>query len=150
MYLLARVETADQWRILHAIRRKVLFDTGVFPYAYDENRPEDREHGHTPYLLLRSGEPIGVARLDVAGSAGIVRMVGITFEHQRQGHGRMMGNLIEAEAIRHKLLELRVNAYKDAVGFYEKLGWSEKIWDASELARLAPGNIQMVKTLALG
>jgi GNAT superfamily N-acetyltransferase len=148
MYLLAKVETAAQWRILHQIRRKVLFDTGVFPYTYDESRPEDREHGNTPYLLLLSGEPIGVARLDIAGFAGIARMVGILFEHQRQGHGRMMGNLIDAEAVRQRLTELRVNAYKDAVGFYEKLGWSPKIWDAVELSRLAPGNVQMVKTIA--
>ncbi|KQO49397.1 hypothetical protein ASF24_09655 [Methylobacterium sp. Leaf86] len=146
MYRLTKVESAEHWRDLHAIRRETLFETGVFPFVYDENRPEDRRSGNTPYLLLLDGKPIGVVRLDVHDSIGVVRLVGISAAWQRQGHGRALSDLIDEEAAAHGISELRVNAYKDAIGFYEKTGWVRQNWDADELSRLAPGNVQMIKT----
>lgn len=150
MYQLAKVESAEQWTVLHAIRREVLFDTGIMPFVYDEHRPEDRRAGNTPYLLMLNGEPIGVARLDISGPTCIVRLVGITMLRQREGHGRSLSNLIDAQAASQGVSELRVIAYKDAVGFYEGMGWSRHVWDAAELAHLAPGNIQMTKIVKGG
>ena len=147
MYRLARVESMDQWRALHAIRREVLFDTGIFPFVYDENRPEDRQHGNTPYLLLLDDRPIGVMRLDQHGPVGVVRLVAIAAARQRQGHGRAMSRLVDAEASARGIAELRVNAHRDAVGFYRRTGWREHVWDRDEPARLAPGNLQMTKRL---
>ena len=147
MYGLAVVESAEQWHALHAIRREVLFDTGIMPFVYDENRPEDRKDGNTPYLLLLDGTAIGTMRLDQHGSAGVVRLVGITSARQRQGHGGAMSRLIDAEAMARGMVELRINAYGEAIGFYEKTGWTHATWDADELSRLAPGNVQMTRRL---
>ena len=85
--------------MMHAIRREVLFDTGVFPFVYDENRPEDRAEGNTPYLLMLDNEPAGALRLDQCGTAGVVRLVTVIPARQRQGHGRAMSGLVDAEAI---------------------------------------------------
>ncbi len=66
---------------------------------------------------------------------------------QGQGHGRALSNLIDVEAASRGITELRVNAFKDAIGFYDKTGWTREIWDAYELARLEPRNVQMTKSV---
>ena len=147
MYDLVKVESAGHWRALHQIRRETLFDTGIFPFIYDENRPGDRQIGNTPYLLLLNGNPVGVVRLDIRDVVCIVRLVGISEAFQQQGHGRALSGLIEEKVAAHGISELRVNAFKDAIGFYEKMGWFQQTWDPVELCSLAPGNVQMVKTV---
>jgi len=146
-YQLVRVESAEQWRAMHSIRRSVLFESGIMPFIYDENRPEDRHPDNIPYLLLLDSSPIGVVRLDKDGRTGIVRLVGIALDRQRQGHGRALGKLIEEEAVRAGIVELRLNAHEGAIGFYEKTGWAEHTWDVDELSHLAPGDIQMTKKI---
>jgi GNAT superfamily N-acetyltransferase len=147
MHELVKVEQSAQWRRLHDIRREVLFDTGIFPFNYDENHPDDRADGNVPYLLLSAGSPIGVVRLDQRGAIGVVRLVGILAGHQRQGHGRALGQLVDARAIASGITQLRVNAFVDATGFYEKSGWRHEVWDAEELARANGRGVQMVKAL---
>ena len=147
MYELKRVEATEDWRQLHAIRRAVLFSPGQHKFEYDENHPDDRAEGNVPYLLLLDGAPIGVVRLDQRGSLGVVRLVAIGSERQREGHGRIMSDLIDAEALRLGLTELRVNAAADAVGYYDKTGWKRGSWDPTELTGLAENCVQMTKSL---
>jgi GNAT superfamily N-acetyltransferase len=147
MYELKRVETPQGWRELHAIRRAVLFPPGRHKFEYNENHPDDRAEGNVPYLLLLDGAPIGVVRLDKHGSLGVVRLVAIRSERQREGHGRIMSDLVDAEAARLGITELRVNAAADAVGYYEKTGWKRDSWDPTELTGLAENCVQMTKSL---
>jgi GNAT superfamily N-acetyltransferase len=148
MHELKRVETAEDWRQLHAIRRAVLFPSGRHKFEYNENHPDDRVEGNVPYLLLLDGAPIGVVRLDKRGSLGMVRLVAIRSERQREGHGRIMSDLIDAEALRLGIIELRVNAAADAVGYYEKTGWTRGSWDPTELTGVAASCVQMTKALS--
>jgi N-acetylglutamate synthase-like GNAT family acetyltransferase len=148
MHELKRVETAEDWRQLHAIRRAVLFPPGRHKFEYNENHPDDRVEGNVPYLLLLDGAPIGVVRLDKRGSLGVVRLVAIRSERQREGHGRIMSDLIDAEALRLGITELRVNAAADAVGYYEKTGWTRGSWDPTELTGVAASCVQMTKVLS--
>lgn len=132
---------------MHAIRRATLFtpDRGV---VYNESHPHDLNPANQCFLFFLDGRPIGVVRLDAREkSRGVVRLVGILPELQRQGHGRVLGELIEAEARRRGMTKLGLNARQDAVGFYERLGWALEIWDPSELESFAADCTQMTKRI---
>lgn len=149
MNQLVKVEQPPHWRGLHNIRREVLFDTGVFPFEYDENHPDDRARGNTPFLLISGGTPIGVVRLDQHGTIGVVRLVGILTAYQRQGYGRALSELLDAQAVASGVTQLRVNAFIDAVGFYEKSGWEHAVWDQDELEKANGRGVQMIKNVGL-
>src|SRR5689334_21026706 len=98
-YVLRPVESDEDWAAMHALRRDVLFapfrHQGV---VYDENHPDDRDPANLPFLLIVDGQPAGITRLDVRGAIAVVRLVAITPELQRRGHGRAMSGLIDGEA----------------------------------------------------
>ncbi|CDZ66399.1 Hypothetical protein NGAL_HAMBI2605_46750 [Neorhizobium galegae bv. orientalis] len=78
-----------------------------------------------PYLLLRDGTGVGTARLDRQTlDLGIVRLVAILPEFQRQGLGRRLLREIEDASRKMALTRLTVHAAPDAVDFYRKLGWT--------------------------
>src|SRR4029453_14045577 len=79
----------------HEIRRRVLFEARGRYGVYDPHRPDETAPGHFPRLLLYAGDPIGVVRIDVAGSTAILRRVAIRADVQRRGHGRMLIALVE-------------------------------------------------------
>jgi GNAT superfamily N-acetyltransferase len=118
-YQLKIVDRPDRWRVMHDIRRAVLFAPGRHPIAYDENHPADRTEGSTPFLFCENDEAVGVVRLDAHGEIGIVRLVAIVADRQRTGLGRAMDALLVAEARRRGIRLLRVNAAADAVGLRE-------------------------------
>jgi GNAT superfamily N-acetyltransferase len=73
-------------------------------------------------LLKLNRRPIGTARLDNLGDhKGVVRLVAIATDAQRQGHGRILSELVDDYALRLGLNTLLVNADPDAVGYYEKM-----------------------------
>ena len=144
---LKRVERPDEWRAMHGIRRAVLFAPDRHAVAYDENHPDDRVEGNTPFLFFDDGKPVGVARLDARGEVGIVRLVAIVAAKQRAGLGRAMDLALVAEARRRGIGLLRVNAAADAVGFYEKTGWHRANWNPAELTGLARDAVQMEKAI---
>ena len=53
-YELRAVMTPNDWRAMHEIRQKVLFAPGRHSISYDENHPDDRADGNTPFLCLRT------------------------------------------------------------------------------------------------
>jgi GNAT superfamily N-acetyltransferase len=148
MYKLKKLELPEQWSSLHEIRREVLFDSGEFHHPYDENHPDDRMDGNTPYLLYSDDHPVGVVRLDQRGTLGIIRLVGIRSAFQRRGLGRVLSTLVDGQAIVSGITQLRVNARTDALGFYEKTGWHRAIWDAIELANSDGRCVQMIKDIS--
>ena len=144
------VTTAEDRTAMHAIRRATLFgpDRPGGPVVYDENHPHDLDPANQCFLFLSNGEPIGVVRLDPrAGNEGIVRLVAIVPTLQRQGHGRVLGELVEAEARRRGMVKLALNARADAVGFYERMGWAHEVWDRAEAESLGAHCTQLTKRL---
>ena len=111
-------------RAFHDIRREVLFEARGQYGIYDENHPDDRVPGHYLKLLLHRGHPVGVIRIDISGHEGILRRVAIRSEAQRAGHGRTMLSLAEAFAVSQGCGRLASHVARDAVGFYEKCGYS--------------------------
>jgi GNAT superfamily N-acetyltransferase len=149
-YELRPVVTEAEWRAMHDIRRATLFAPGRHAHevVYDENHPHDRVRGHQPFLLTLDSVVIGVVRLDQRGEeGGVVRLVAIIPALQKRGHGRKMGELVEAVAHRRGMRKLHVNAHRSAVGFYLATGWREENWDESELVGLASDCVQMTKVL---
>jgi GNAT superfamily N-acetyltransferase len=76
-----------------------------------------------------------------------VRLVAIVPEMQRQGRGRAMSDLIDAEARRWGLSKLLINAHESAVGFYQRTGWVHETWDQRELVGVAAHCTQMTKQI---
>jgi GNAT superfamily N-acetyltransferase len=146
-YELRPVRSAEDWRNMHRIRRRVLFAPERHSIQYDENHPDDRAEQNIPFLLLLDSSPIGVVRLDLKGEIAVVRLVAVVPEEQRKGHGRKLDALVEAEARSRGVTTLRVNAAPGAVGYYEKMGWRQAVWDKSELTGLARDCVQMIKQL---
>jgi GNAT superfamily N-acetyltransferase len=147
-YALTPVATAADWQALHDLRRATLFAPGRHPgIVYDDNHPDDHAPDHVPYLLVADGAPIGMVRLDFRGTTAVVRLVAITPNLQRQGHGSVLDRLVAETARARGVSMLVVNSAPDAVGFYEKLGWHRQVWDAEELAGIAADCVQMRKPL---
>ncbi|HEU4432590.1 MAG TPA: GNAT family N-acetyltransferase [Pyrinomonadaceae bacterium] len=117
-------QSDEEWRAFHAIRRKALFENRGKTEAYDENHPDDRKPGNHPLVLLYRGEIIGVLRIDVAGKTAWLRRVAIRDDLQRHGHGRVLLRLAEAFAASEGCDEMRSNAAVEAVGFYERCGYT--------------------------
>jgi GNAT superfamily N-acetyltransferase len=139
---LRRPHSDDEWRTYHAIRRKVLFESRGSFGVYDENRPDERQTGNHPLMLIRGDEPIGVIRVDVRAQVAWFRRVAIREDLQREGHGRVLLQLAEDFARKQKCSEVRSNVASDAVGFYERCGYSHDFSKSAEI-----GSIQMVKRL---
>lgn len=145
---LKRVVSREDWAVVHAIRKAVLFAPGRHPGAvYNDAHPADAAANRVPFLLLYEGEPIGVVRLDLDAGMGTVRLVAVVADRQGQGHGAVMEQLVANHALRLGITTLRVNSAPDAVGFYEKRGWQREIWDAAEMTGIASKCVQMVKHL---
>lgn len=116
--------TDEEWRAFHAIRRKVLFENRGKAEAYNENHPDDCKPGNHPLVLVYGGEIIGVLRIDVSGRLALLRRVAVRDDLQRLGHGRVLLRLAEAFAKTEGCDELRSNAAVEAVGFYERCGYT--------------------------
>jgi N-acetylglutamate synthase-like GNAT family acetyltransferase len=146
-YELVQVKNEADWLSYHAIRRDVLWDARGIA-GYDDKRPEERLPNRYPLLLKLEDRAIGTTRLDHRGNnAGVVRLVAIRRDVQRQGHGTKLATLVDAFAVRLGLHTLFVNAHLDALGYYRKLGWEFFDWDVAELSLIAGGGRQMRKLL---
>jgi GNAT superfamily N-acetyltransferase len=121
----------EEWRVYHAIRRKVLFENRGYFGVYEENRPEEFEKDNHPLILIHEGVPIGVIRIDIHGGVAWFRKVAVREELQRIGHGKVLLGLAEALARDEGCYEVRSNVAADAVGFYERCGY---LCDSSKAA----------------
>ncbi|MBB4193707.1 N-acetylglutamate synthase-like GNAT family acetyltransferase [Rhizobium aethiopicum] len=120
---LRQVKESEDWQAYHAVRRHVLFELRGLD-GYDDNHPDEYEASHIPLLLRKDGVALGTVRLDLSdGASGIVRLVAILPEYQRQGLGRILMSEVERLAVEYGLSRLEAHAAPYAVHFYEKLGW---------------------------
>jgi N-acetylglutamate synthase-like GNAT family acetyltransferase len=132
----------EEWRALHDIRRKVLFENrGKFD-TYIENHPDDFKTGHHPLVLVHKGVVIGVVRVEIDGTVAWFRRVAIREDLQRQGHGHALLKLAETFAKAQGCDEVRSNVAVEAVEFYERCGY------ARDVVEPAPVNsVRMHKSL---
>ena len=146
-YRLVDVENEADWRAYHAIRRSVLWEARGRS-NYDDRQPDEYRSNHYPLLLKLGERNIGTVRLDdFGGGVGAVRLVAIVSDGQRRGYGRKLMELVEGRALAMGSQRLVMNAAPDAVGFYEKLGWTRHVWSEDELARNQAAIVQLVKDI---
>ena len=146
-YELIKVTPSNHWRAYHDIRRKVLWENRG-KHDYDEKHADETLSNHHPLLLLLNNNPIGTTRLDdFKNGYAAVRLVAISEDFQRSGHGRRLSSLVEEYARSLGIKTLYVNAAPEALGFYKKLGWEFFEWDADELTGIAEDCRQMRKIL---
>jgi len=136
-YVLVSPVEAPAWRVYHDIRRRVLFEARGIP-GYDEHRPDEQAAGHYPKLLLYRGDPVGVVRIDVAGTEAILRRVAIRADVQRRGHGRALVILAARFARDHGCGRLASHVAPDAVEFYRKCGFLVETTRPAESSGHAP------------
>lgn len=117
----------EEWRALHDIRRKVLFENRGKLDTYIENHPDDFKAGHYPLILLYKGDVIGVVRVEVGENVAWFRRVAIIEDLQRLGHGRVLLSLAEAFAKSKGCTEVRSNAAVEAVEFYKRCGYTRDL-----------------------
>jgi GNAT superfamily N-acetyltransferase len=147
-YELRKLASPEDWEAMHRIRLQVLFTEERHPgLVYDRAHPHDTDPNNTKFLLMRDSVPIGTTRLDPRGEGGIVRLVAIVPALQRQGHGSMLEALLIDYAKARGMTRLWLNAARDAVGFYQKLGWTAEVWDEVELATFGRNCVQMTKPI---
>lgn len=147
-YVLDKVTTESDWRDYHALRRSILWDARGLS-GYDEHHSDEYLPANHPLLLKLDGRPIGTTRLDdFRNGKGAVRLVTIAADVQRQGHGRVLSELVEAFARGLGIKTMFVNAAVEAVGFYEKMGWQHYVWEPAELSGIASNCKQMRKVLS--
>jgi GNAT superfamily N-acetyltransferase len=133
----------DEWRVYHAIRRRVLFENRGEFGVYDENHSDEFERDNHGMILVYQGAPIGVIRIDMRDRVAWFRRVAVREDLQRAGHGRVLLNLAETFARQHGCDEIHSNVAANAVGFYERCGYSR------DLSTFAEGeSVSMVKPLA--
>lgn len=146
-YDLIKVTATNHWQAYHDIRQKVLWENRG-KQDYDDKHEDEYLPNHHPLLLLLNNVPIGTTRLDDFNDGyGAVRLVAISDDFQRSGHGRQLSSLVEEYARRLGIKTLYVNAAPEALGFYKKLGWEFYDWDADELTGIAEDCRQMRKIL---
>jgi GNAT superfamily N-acetyltransferase len=135
-------ENQEEWCVYHAIRRKALFENRGRFGVYDENHPDEFEKDNHPLILFDRDTPVGVIRVDIHGRVAWFRRVAVREESRRAGHGRILLSLAEAFAQEAGCGEARSNVAADAVGFYERCGYSRDLSTPAE-----SGNIPMFKLL---
>jgi GNAT superfamily N-acetyltransferase len=141
-HTLRRPENEEEWRVYHAIRRKALFENRGRFGVYNENHPDEFEKDNHPLILFDRDTPIGVIRVDIHDSVAWFRRVAVREDLQRAGHGRVLLSLAEAFAREAGCNEARSNVAADAVGFYERCGYSRDLSTPAE-----SGSVPMQKPL---
>ena len=144
-HILRAPSNDEEWRVYHAIRRKVLFENRGQFGVYDENYPDELETVNYPLILIYQGMPIGVIRIDLQPGLAWFRRVAVREELQRAGHGRVLLGLAEAFAQSEGCNEVRSNVAADAVGFYERCGYSR-----DSLSEAKSDSVPMKKELVRG
>lgn len=141
-YELRTPQSDEEWQAFHAIRRKVLFENRGKVETYNENHPDDSRPENHPLVLVNRDVIIGVIRIDVAGDVAWLRRIAVREDLQRHGHGRVLLGLAEAFAKAESCDEIRSNAAVEAVGFYERCGYTR------DLSSPSPDNsIRVYKSL---
>ncbi len=141
-HTLRRPENEEEWRAYHAIRRKTLFENRGRFGVYDENHPDEYEKGNHPLILFDQDTPVGVIRVDIHDRVAWFRRVAVREDLQRAGYGRVLLSLAEAFAREAGCNEARSNVAADAVGFYERYGYSR-----DPLTPAESGSVPMQKQL---
>jgi len=136
-------DSDQDWDNYHLVREQLLFINRGRIGIYQRDHPDEFLEGNHPKIYKLDGQIIGVLRVDITNQEAGIRLVAITEKFQRCGYGTMMMRAVEQFALSHldtsRELCFSLNAAKDAIGFYEKLGYEiddPKNWVEKESPRM--------------
>jgi excinuclease ABC subunit C len=135
------VQTDEEWKIYHAIRKKELFERHHPEIEYNRNHPDDQKAQNMPVVFYEKDQIIGAARLDKLSKTRLcLRTFAILESRQGQGLGTLANALVEAHALEHGFKSLVLNARPEAKAFYQKLGYETDFWkgDAGDDQKCQP------------
>src|SRR5262249_47303717 len=112
--------------------------------AYDANHPDETRPGHNPFLLWANDTPVGVIRIDIDGERAVFRRVAIRDDLQRRGYGRELLRAAEEFAREQHCTRLESYVDRDAVGFYERCGFTHP--DPPTSRRPAPLMVKQLRS----
>ena len=119
--VVVRVASVAERGLCFGIRRRVFVHEQRVPLAEDQDGlDEDAVH----FLASLDGEPVGTARLRVAGGTAKAQRVAVLPDLRRGGVGRALMAAVEAEAHRRGLAEVVLHAQVPVIPFYERLGYT--------------------------
>lgn len=97
-------------------------------------------------MLKKGSEPIGITTLDIVDKGiAVTRSVAINKDFQGQGHGKILGKMVQDFAKTKGIEKLCVNADSEKTSYYESLGFHIEDWDLSEFSNVPnPRSTQMV------
>lgn len=116
----ARIARPDELPSLLAVRRVVFVEEqGVPPELEVDGLDPECVH----FAVEGPGGLLGTARLRDYHGAGKAERVAVLASARGTGAGRALMEALEAEAVRRGMPEVRLNAQRDAVPFYLRLGY---------------------------
>lgn len=117
-----RIELTEDIATCHAIRRAVFIEE----QGIAEAEEWDDLDGQAIYLLAwQDGEAVGTARIFLDGSTGKIGRVCVMPAARGTGLGRqLIKAAVDVLRSRHGVLQARLGAQVQAMGFYEKLGFA--------------------------
>ncbi|HUO56108.1 MAG TPA: GNAT family N-acetyltransferase [Candidatus Paceibacterota bacterium] len=147
--LVSALGNPADWDTYHRIRREELFEERGRIGMYDPYRIGEKIPNNFPLLLKFQNRGIGTARLDVRDDGtAVIRLVAVTKGEQGKGHGLHLAKWVEDFARTKDVHKILANAAPEALGYYEKLGYTRDEWDSSELTGISANSIQMSKVLS--
>lgn len=117
-----RIELTEDIATCHAIRRAVFIEE----QGIAEAEEWDDLDGQAIHLLAwQDGEAVGTARIFLDGSTGKIGRVCVMPAARGTGLGRqLIKAAVDVLRSRHGVLQARLGAQVQAMGFYEKLGFA--------------------------
>ena len=117
----------QDWDSYHLVREQLLYINRGLIGTYQRDHPDEFLDDNHPKIYKLDGQVIGVLRVDITDQEAGFRLVAITEKFQRGGYGTMMMRAAEQFALTHldttKKTCFSLNAARDAILFYEKLGY---------------------------
>ena len=121
------------------------------PWQQAQGSEQDELEGQSIHRFIENnaGEIVAVGRLHKTSQYHAqIRYMAVAEEQQGLGLGKKIIQVLEAEAIKHGVTEIQLNARENALAFYRKLGYQQV-----EKSHLLYGEIQhylMTKPLQTG
>ena len=114
----SKEDVESYYRLRYEILRK--------PWNQPPQSTKDEHEDISVHLLMKddSGNAVATGRLQInSASEGQIRSMAVADAWQGKGLGRQVMEKIEAVAAEKKLERIVLDARKEAVGFYERMGY---------------------------
>lgn len=112
----------QEWNAYYRLRWQILRAPYQQPIGSEKDELEN-EAFHA-CAFTEQQEVVGVARLHrLDERSGQIRYMAVSEFYQKRGIGLLLINYLEALAVSHNIVQIKLNARESAVPFYQKAGY---------------------------